>query len=288
MNRKELLYSFYKTDSITEIVKQFESALRTTTPKEDIETRHTVLIEQLLHFSYALTYGLSVNSMLEYRYQFMAVAKKSRSGIRLSGERVENAFKVLPRPTKPKIEKSKKEIEDVEKKEIIEENPTEKKNIARKLKRRVEALEKDLNDKSIPLLRNQKREDFENYIKVAIVTLATGVKLVDILNGSRWKVSKDTVIVGSDYKTISRYVNSIRKHIEANAQDRVERYTKSYQKMLKEGVTDVKKLDRAKRLSEKTIEDIDSTVAIEKGVAKLKPTNGDKLQTLQDLHHKAK
>lgn len=288
-SRSQILNTIYKTDSMKEIYEQFKISL--TTVETQMEKRELLLVEQILFFSYAMTYEISTNTMLDYRSKFINVARalsRTKNTIRLSNDKVDSLFSLLPKPTAFQIEQANptEATKTTEATETTEAPTLTKEESKVAVVVEVEKLVQMLvsvDDGSRKLPKNQEKDDFKNYIKVAIVSLSTGLKLPQILNES-FKLAKDIEVIGIELKEGRKYLNEIRKHIELQSKDRVVRYQTSYSKMLKDGVEDKKKLDRAKGLSELKEEDIDPSRAIKGGIPKLNIENGKDISNLIALY----
>lgn len=208
MQRTTLLTALYGTDSRTELLTQFDSKLSTIKGSES--KRYTHLLEQVLFYSHAIIYGQAVQTVHNYRMDFMRVAKNNKA-LKLNSDKVEQAFSFFNRTvakelTKTTIDKPKQATQTVEKACIA------KVEIAR--------LKEELDTKSYKLARGQKVEDKEVFIMIAIIAMATGARLQDIMaeltittrkGVAHFNGVKSTLLT-IDTKTAQSYLRAIRKH----------------------------------------------------------------------------
>jgi len=213
--RKEILSTVYGTESMNEIQEQFKNSLLSMATEKDIEKRNAHLLEQIIFFNYALTYQLKAITMTNYRTKFMTIAKASK-GIKLSSKRVERAFSFLTIITEKKVLDANPKPTDDDKaqkptKEDFEVVKFEKNLAQKELGRLVDML----HTKDLTLPRRQKREDYDHYIRVAIVALATGSKFSEIENPN-FSIDNSFPIIEVDGKVshakLRAWVTLIQKH----------------------------------------------------------------------------
>jgi len=242
VGREDLLTALYQVSTKSEILTQFDKALSTAKKGDSVTKRYTHLLEQVLFYSHAIIYGHKVQTAHNYRQLFMKIAKDNKA-LNLSSKKVEEAFKFFNRTeawdfltdeekladTKRRLEKKESErlkrqhkaLEAKIAQPIEEEKTSSVKCIA---KDEIKDLKAQLDNKSYKLSRGQKAEDKEAFIMIALVALATGARLSDIMENLKVSTKKsktyfddgltvqEGVILELDTKTVQNYLKSIRKH----------------------------------------------------------------------------
>ena len=222
VERDDLLTALYQTSSKKELLTQFDHSLSVT--KGSSSQRYTHLLEQVLFFSHAIIFGHGVQTAHNYRQNFMSTAKKNKS-LKLSSEEIEKAFSFLNRTEKKALIKEVNEATQTLQNSPLESNG---KCIA---KDEIRGLKAQLDNKSYELSRGQKAEDKEIFIKVALVALATGSRLKDIMEDLTVSTKKgviyfndgikeiEGIILILDAKTVQGYLKAIRSHYKGKTGD---------------------------------------------------------------------
>jgi hypothetical protein len=212
MTREKTFLSVYGVEQpkqvlglFTEDVKQVKRLAKT--------KQYQGLLELVLKYSYAIFYDYKTVSIRNNRLKYRKIAMSE-----LSKKDVVKAFDMIAIATEPLEQKQTATKKDT---------PTDCVAIDQ-----IRRLKDQLDNETYQLKRGQKADDTEIYIKVALVAMATGSRLQEIMGTLELSQRKGTitftidedstegVILELDYKTVRAYLKDIRKHyadrIEAN------------------------------------------------------------------------
>jgi len=273
MERTALLTALYGTTLKSELLKQFDRKLSTVNTEDEVSKRYTHLLEQVLYFSHAIIYGQeSVNTIQHYRRDFMLKAKNNKT-LNLSSSKVEYAFSFFNRTVKKELEKTTTPSQPIQ---ISEGCAIAKKEIKR--------LKKELDTKSYKLARGQKVEDKETFMKIAIVAMATGARLQDIMEdlpitdirGKKYFDSITLLVI--DFETVQTYIKAIRKHYKAS----IAKNKKAVKKYSNHTATTKEEKKELRRLRES--ESVDISTGVRKAIKRLNINGCSNLNHLNQLY----
>ena len=216
IDRDNLLTALYQTSNKTELLAQYDSKL--SGAKGTATQRYIHLLEQTIFYSHAIIFGHGVQTAHNYRQAFMSTAKKNKL-LKLSNKEIEKAFLFLNRTEKKSIIK----VTSIESQNPPKNGDLESKDSCVAIDE-IKRLKSDLDNKNYKLSRGQKVEDKETFIKIAIIAMATGARLNDIMENLTISTKKsitlfddgvsikEGVILVVDTKIAQSYLRAIRNH----------------------------------------------------------------------------
>jgi hypothetical protein len=242
IDRDNLLTALYQTSNRAELLAQYDSKL--SGARGTATQRYIHLLEQTMFYSHAIIFGHGVQTAHNYRQAFMSTAKKNKL-LKLGDKEIEKAFSFFNRSEKWDFLSREERIEVL--KERQTKKPSEK--TALQLKKlesskqqntpknsvleskdscvaidEIKRLKADLDNETYELSRGQKVEDKETFIKIAIIAMATGARLNDIMENLTISTKrgvtffddgisvKEGVLLMIDTKTAQSYLRAIRGH----------------------------------------------------------------------------
>lgn len=211
MTREKTFLSVYGVEQPKQVLELFAEDVKQV--KRVAKTKqYQGLLELVLKYSYAIFYDYRTISIRNNRLKYRKVAMGE-----LLQKDVEKAFNMIAIATEPSEPKATKAI------------PTDC-IVIEQIKR----LKDQLDNKTYLLKRGQKVDDTEIYIKVALVAMATGSRLREIMETLELSQRKGTitftvdedsiegVILELDYKTVRAYLKDIRKHYAERIKNNVD------------------------------------------------------------------